>query len=177
MTRLQRSTPQHMTPPGSCSGLPCGQVILPLLVNTTVDCKWRDQHFILAKVVDRRPRFDKPEEYEYYVHYDRRAPLCCPCANSTRSACTGSVVPVPPLQHVRRSCLRSPRSTTSRCTTTGMRPCARLVRAEPGLLCLVGQSSCAHWQLCTLPGGCGAAQLRTCRCSPRPARRSAWCSL
>ena len=51
-------------------------MILPLLVNTTVDCKWRDQHFILAKVVDRRPRFDKPEEYEYYVHYDRRAPLC-----------------------------------------------------------------------------------------------------
>ena len=48
------------------------QVVLPLAVNTTVDCKWRDSEFRLAKVVERRARADKPDEYEYYVHYDRR---------------------------------------------------------------------------------------------------------
>ena len=51
------------------------QVVLPLALNTTVDCKWRDLDFRLAKVVERRPRAEKPEEYEYYVHYDRRKPL------------------------------------------------------------------------------------------------------
>ena len=61
----------HLTP-GDAEYFALVQVILPLAVNTTVDCKWRDSEFRLAKVVERRARADKPDEYEYYVHYDRR---------------------------------------------------------------------------------------------------------
>ena len=54
----------------------CLQVRLPLDVGTQVECRFRDGQYRLAKVIERRPRKDVDTgEYEYYVHYDKRALL------------------------------------------------------------------------------------------------------
>ena len=47
---------------------------LPLDVGTLVECIWRDGLFHVARIIERRKVPDS-EEYEYYVHYRKRA--CC----------------------------------------------------------------------------------------------------
>ena len=50
-----------------------GKVMIPLDVGVSAMCKWRDDRYYMAKVIERRKRAnaDGPWDYEYYVHYEQ----------------------------------------------------------------------------------------------------------
>jgi hypothetical protein len=50
------------------------QSVFPLVIGTDIDCRWRDNQFYRARVIERR-QLPNSEEYEYYMHYLK----CAPC--------------------------------------------------------------------------------------------------
>lgn len=61
--------PPNAAPSGRIP-IPRAQVRLPLEVSTHLECKWRDDKFYPARIIERRKvEGGAEDEYEYYVHY------------------------------------------------------------------------------------------------------------
>lgn len=58
-------------------------VRLPLEVGTLVDCRWRDDTYYPARIIERRQLSDarNEEDWDYYVHYRK-----CECRSCVGSA-------------------------------------------------------------------------------------------
>jgi len=46
------------------------KILQPIEVGSTVQCKWRDKEWHLAKVIDQRKLNTNSSNYQYYIHYN-----------------------------------------------------------------------------------------------------------
>lgn len=65
----QAALPPNAAPSGRIP-IPRSQVRLPLEVATHLECRWRDDKYYPARIIERRKADEGgPDAYEYYVHY------------------------------------------------------------------------------------------------------------
>jgi hypothetical protein len=64
------AAPHAPAAPSGRVPIPRSAVRLPLEVATHVECRWRDDRYYPARIIERRKVEEGAEdEYEYYVHY------------------------------------------------------------------------------------------------------------
>jgi hypothetical protein len=65
--------PPNAAPSGRVP-VPRAEVRLPLEVSTHLECRWRDDKYYPARIIERRKADEGGEDaYEYYVHYRKCA--------------------------------------------------------------------------------------------------------